>query len=357
MNLKLFSTTLVLIAIASFLYSCESEEKNASNSVLVEMQFEAYYSNTQELFFGGQSSFISVTASLHDPSNALRVQKGNLFVGKMSEINSSTEKILLAIHNEKKNLLKVLGCSKALGEFNELNSIPAKINGSDLTTDKVDAFDANSVLKKEIKQYRNDLVQLVASSNVKSANGSYEYDKRFKIQAPKLNELKGEESDTRILKASLKKASPDDSDALLEILLTITPRKGELTSYSAREALHYLCIQEARILKARKIALRLIGSRLSSDGYVFDKIIPLAYGPNLLEKGDEFELQVMIAAFDSQNNPIVTCEQGGTIETIEGVARIRMTADKTTTFRGTIGVHNKSGVIKTSTWEKTVSVQ
>ena len=70
-------------------------------------------------------------------------------------------------------------------------------------------------------------------------------------------------------------------------------------------AIASLSALQKEILTARADAIALLRSRIGGGEYSFDKIMPLAYGPSLANSGDDVEVEVLMAAYDSSKQPEV----------------------------------------------------
>lgn len=111
------------------------------------------------------------------------------------------------------------------------------------------------------------------------------------------------------------------------------------------------------ILKARADAMDLLRSRIGGDSYSFNTIMPLAYGPEIVNQGDNFDLNVMMVAFDSDRQPEVTMNGNKIDSIVDGKAVVNMTATSgLMEMKGTITVRNKAGIAKTMDWTKSVMV-
>ena len=111
------------------------------------------------------------------------------------------------------------------------------------------------------------------------------------------------------------------------------------------------------ILAARANALTLIRSRVSGQDYSFNQIIPLAYGAEVVNEGDEFEVKVMMVAYDSDKQPEVTLDGESVTHVKDGQGIVKLTAGGSQMdLKGTITIQDKAGLKKTLPWEKTVHV-
>lgn len=124
-------------------------------------------------------------------------------------------------------------------------------------------------------------------------------------------------------------------------------------------AIASLSALQKEILTARADAVSLIRSRLGGGEYSFNKIRGLAYAESsVLNPGDQFEVTVMMAAFDTDKQPIVKPNNGTVTSVANGEAKLKMTAPASgeMIIKGTVGVANKRGEIKEMTYETKIQV-
>ncbi len=216
--------------------------------------------------------------------------------------------------------------------------------------------------------YRKELTELVGGSWLQEAG-----EKKYFFKAPEINAFK----DFKDLNAQIDKAieashvNPDDKEAIKKIYSGLTKKEfwdvndvkgvhwiGKTFDHApAVAAIASLTSMQKEILTARADAIALIRGRVSGGEYSFNKIMALAYGPELVNQGDEFEVQVLMAAYDSDRQPEVTLENGTVNEVKNGKGVIRMTGSGSEmTLKGKITIKNKSGIPKTEEWTKTVRV-
>lgn len=353
----------ILTIAGSLLFtSCESNEENAPSTDMEKMQFEAHFSHSRDLYEEGSSSFITIrselgaAAAIHGTSGNSLVKRLELMLISMDQVNLGVLSLLSKINLKKQSILTQLGCTNCMGEYHYMEPIPPKIEGDKLSRDIEELFHSKD-MESDIIAYRDELIEQVANSHIRRKNGQLQYDSVLDPQVLKNIPVKSEKCNESQLQTLLSDVNFDDKEELIGLIIELTPRIDENKAYSAREALHYLCIQEARILKARKKAFGLFKTRVSFCGTSFDKITPVISGPEVVAQGSEVELELMVAALVSYNNPEVTCNEDATIEVRDGIAYLKLKVDKTTTLKGTIGIRNKQGALKTKDWEKTISVQ
>ena len=116
------------------------------------------------------------------------------------------------------------------------------------------------------------------------------------------------------------------------------------------------------VLTARALAMAHWKSKVSTGEYSFNKIMPLAYGNSIANNGDSLGIQVMMAAFDSDNQPIVTVDGFEDQDIVsypgngQGVVNMKASGSGEMLITGTVSIKNKSGVKKTEKWEKKVVI-
>lgn len=116
---------------------------------------------------------------------------------------------------------------------------------------------------------------------------------------------------------------------------------------------------QKEILTARADAVSLIRSRLGGGDYSFNSIQGLAFPESsVLNPGDQFEMTVMMAAYDSDKQPVVKPSQGTVTSVANGRAIVKLTAPSTGEMKitGTVGVANKRGEIKEMPYETKIQV-
>lgn len=224
-------------------------------------------------------------------------------------------------------------------------------------------------LWKTYNAYRKELTELIASSVVVERG-----QKPFFFKAPEINDYK----DVIDLSAKIDKAikasnvSPDDQEAIKKIYSSLTKQErsevhevknvhwiGKTFDHSPSvAALASLSSMQKEILTARADAVALIRGRIGGGEYSFNKVVPLAYGPEVVNAGDEINVEVMMAAFDSDKNPIVTVNGGTLKETHDGRGFVTAKASSSPEMRltGEITILKKSGMKTTMPWEKKIAI-
>ena len=102
--------------------------------------------------------------------------------------------------------------------------------------------------------------------------------------------------------------------------------------------------------------MNLLKSKVTTGEFSFNKIQQLVSGPGVATQGEEVELLVTMAAYDSDKNPVVTSSTGN-VEIKEGVGRIKIKAGNSDMkINGKVTIVNKFGVPRSRDWEWKVAV-
>lgn len=217
--------------------------------------------------------------------------------------------------------------------------------------------------------YRKQICELIAGSVIVEPGS-----KPFFYKAPEINTYKDMLDLSKQVDKSIEasRVNQDDKEAIKKIYISLTkPERsvvhdvpnvhwiGKTFDHTpVVAAIASLSSLQKEILTARADAVALIRSRVGGGEYSFNKIMALAYGPDLANNGDEIEVQVLMAAYDSDKQPEVTVS-GATVSEIKdgkGFIRTKASGSSEMTLKGTITIKNKSGIPKTENWEKTIKI-
>ena len=174
----------------------------------------------------------------------------------------------------------------------------------------------------------------------------------------------------KMFKGNGNKVNPEDMEALLSIYQELT--KQEFADHHEAKNIHWLgrtfdhaplvgalaslSSLQNEILSARAKAVNLLKSKVTTGEFSFNKIQQLVSGPGVATSGEEVELLVTMAAYDSDKNPVVTANTGS-VEVKDGIGRIKLKAGATDmTVNGSVTITNKSGVPYKRDWEWKVAV-
>ena len=222
-------------------------------------------------------------------------------------------------------------------------------------------------LWKSYNGYRAELTEKIAGSWM-AEKGK----KKYSFKAPSINSFKDFKDLNAQIDKSMKNVNQEDKEAIKKIYASLT--KQEKSKVHEIDGVHWigktfdhspsvaaiasLSSMQKEILTARADAIALIRSRVGGGEYSFNKIMALAYGPELANSGDEIEVQVLMAAFDSDRQPEVTVQGATVSETKDGkgIIRTKASGGAEMVLKGTVTIRNKFGIPKTENWEKTIKI-
>jgi len=206
--------------------------------------------------------------------------------------------------------------------------------------------------------------------------GTYkEGEKQWKLKVKDINQYKTNDELTKLVTkmfdAPGNVINPEDKEALIGIYQELT--KLEMGDHHDVKNVHWmgrtfdhaplvgalasLSSLQNDVLSARAKAVNILKSKISTGEFSFNKIAPLAVGPGVATEGEEVELKVTMAAFDSDNNPKITSSTGS-IEVADGMGTVKFKAGSGSdmTVKGTVAIANKSGVMIGKDWEWKIQI-
>ena len=369
---------------------------NVSKSILdafVSIEAAIQKSNETE-FYRGNEKRDGLKETAQDKSEADRSAKAARLLKIVDGIDAFTAKEIKFIDDLKKQILEETGediKAKGIGHIIVRDYDPNyalrptkmdldKVNGKDKYDDAMrimlgEATDVKNPTGKGMELwnryngYRTQLCEAIAGYK-----GSGDDAPTYSFKAPKINKFVDQADLSKQVDAAIAKSNvaQDDKEALKKIYISLT--KEEFSTVHEMPNVHFIgktfdhapCVAaiaalsslQKDILTARADAVALIRLRVGGGEYSFNKIMALAYGPELANSGDDIELQVLMAAYDSDKQPVVTASAGSVYEIKEGKGYIKAKASGSSemTLRGEITIRNKSGIAKTMPWEKTIKI-
>ena len=230
-------------------------------------------------------------------------------------------------------------------------------------------------LWNSLKKFRNELVEAVAGSQVASdTSGKASIQTKFKYKAPDIKEFEDDTKLAELLRADIKKqgtVNQDDVNEIIEIYRGMTKREysevheikdvhwiGKTFDHSPSvAAIASLTSLQKDVLAARARAVAVIRARVGGGEYSFNKVMELAYGPEVVNAGEEFEVQVLMAAFDTDKQPEVTYNGNKITNVRDGKGYVTVKAGSgTMELSGTVAIRKKNGDLTKRNWKKTVTV-
>jgi hypothetical protein len=229
-------------------------------------------------------------------------------------------------------------------------------------------------LYNDLKKYRDAIVEAVAGSQVSSdTSGNVTIQKKFKFDSPAITKFKDQTELGVLLRKEIKKqgtVNEDDRDDIVEIYRGLT--KIDYSEVHGEKGVHWigktfdhspsvaaiasLTSLQKDVLAARARAVGLIRSRVGGGEYSFNKVMPLAYGPEVVNQNEEFTVEVLMAEFDTDKQPEVVFNGAPVTNVRDGKGLITMKATTSTTLTGTVGIRKKNGDLTIREWSKDITV-
>jgi hypothetical protein len=241
-----------------------------------------------------------------------------------------------------------------------------EIVGSEIT--KLDPTKHGAKLWKQYNAFRKFIVEQTGTYREGEKNN-------WKVKVTDINDnmpnLKLQEKIAAMINAKSNKVNPEDVEVLLGLYQELT--KIEFADHHEQKNIHWmgrtfdhapmvgalasLSSLQNEILSARAKAVNLLKSKVTVGEFSFNKIQELVSGPGVATEGEEIELKVTMAAYDSDNNPEVTSSQGSVVVTDGiGIVKARASGSGEMNLSGTVMIRNKSGVEYPRPWSWKVAI-
>ena len=225
-----------------------------------------------------------------------------------------------------------------------------------------------------MEKYRTEICDLIVeASSVIDEDG-----KKYSFKDPKIKKFK----DFADLDKQLKKAldasdiKQDDKGIIASLYKGLTKNEMQADPHEEGKTRHWiggtfdhapsvaaiaaLSSLQSEVLTARADAMAYLASKVGGGNYAFNKVTSLAIAAPSVSGGATDTLRVMMAAFDSEKQPIVVPDAGkGTlVETKGGQAYIAYTAPSggEMELTGTISIKDKFGNLKPASYSTVVKV-
>lgn len=284
------------------------------------------------------------------------------------------ESIVTIAYNKDKNPLKPTRMNLEYVQAKDQYDIPMAIMIGPETDIKKPTGEGMK-LWNSMKDFRNKLVEEVAGSQVASdTSGNARIVEKFKYKAPDITKFADDTELGQKLRLDIEKqktVNQDDVNEIIEIYRGLT--KQEYSEVHDIEGVHWvgktfdhspsvaaiasLTSLQKDILGARARAVAVIRARVGGGEYSFNKVMELAYGPEVVNQNEEFEIQVLMAAFDTDKQPEVTYNGEKITNVRDGKGFVKVKAGSSNmTLSGTVGIRKKNGDLTTRNWKKEIIV-
>ena len=343
---------------------------------------------------GAMSDLSSELAATKGADQAEKRRKIEFYLKQMKDIDKTTAVVIKFIDEIKVDIMKESGEDVSQGTMNDkLKIIWGKYDASKpclpirMNLDAINSKDQYDIpmhhligsdivaIKGEgvklwdmLNGYRNDLVKKVGTYSVPGG-------KSWNITPKAINAFKDNndltEQVTKMVKGS-KANWNDDGEKLIELYMSLT--KAERVTSGDIEGVHWmgktfdhaplvaalasLSSLQQDVLAARAVAMMHIKGKVTTGEYSFNKVMALAYAPAVANNGDDIEVKVMMAAFDSDNQPVVTYN-GANVPDVKdgfGIVKTKANGNGEMILKGTVAIKKKSGDTKRENWETKVLI-
>ena len=275
------------------------------------------------------------------------------------------DKIIWIKYNSKKPLLPIRMNLDAVQAKDQFDVPMHEIIGSDIK--KLEADKDGIKLWKKFNAYRKFIVE--TTGTYKEGDNA-----KWNVKVKDINTFKDNSDLTsqinKMFNAPGNKVNKEDLAALSSIYEELT--KKELNDHHEQKDIHWisktfdhsplvaaiasLSSLENDILAARVKAVNLLKSKVTTGEYSFNKIQELVSGPGVATAGEPIELKVTMAAYDSDNNPVVTGPGSIVVENGIGTVKTNAANNGEMNLSGTVTIFNKAGVPKQRPWTWKVQI-
>jgi gliding motility-associated protein GldM len=374
---------------------------NVSKQVLE--AFAAIEDNTQRsnenLYFKGEDNLEALESELESlkEKDSIKIRKIKTYLSIIQKLDKETGKMIQSIDNIKFELLEEAGeeFEKNSPKLKDRDFIvwskfnakyPAKpVRFNLFKVQNKDNFDvpmhalvgsdiANITSKQGLKLWadfnalRNNMIQITGTYS-ESIDGK---SKPYKVKVGDIDQF----DDSKDLQKKLRKmmfsssnnVNPADT-ATLQLVYELMS-KNKMADYGENKdqihwlgrtfdhaplvgALASLSSLQNDILQAREKLIDLLKRKVTTGEFSFNQIDAFVAGDAVVTSGDELQISVTMAAYDTDKNPTVVINGGGNQVTGKGVVEVKkiVTGNGEQTISGTVTILSKSGEPYEKPWE------
>lgn len=342
----------------------------------------------------GDSAEKDLKEELNDKTNPAKVEKVKYYLTIVSKINKIAAERIEEIDNLKVELLGLCGEDVKTVKPDDHEKViwvaydkakaplkPAVINLMGIQAKDQYDIPMHTIIGENLEpvtgvgkelfanycKYRNDICDIVGTY---APPGGKSFTFKSKAINTFANNQELEKQVDKMMDANKTYNAQDDREVIKQIYMSLS--KNEFADMEEEKHLHWiartfdhspivaaiasLTALEQEVLAARASAISHIKSRVSTGEYSFNKVMPLAFGPGIANSGDEVEVNVMMAAFDSDNQPIVTGPGAISVADGKGTVKVKVSGGAEMVLNGTVAVKKKSGEMKTEKWTHTIKI-
>jgi hypothetical protein len=175
----------------------------------------------------------------------------------------------------------------------------------------------------------------------------------------------------RLFKSGGNKVNPMDNATLIEVYQSLT-KKEKAKYHEEKQEIHWvgrtfdhsplvgaiasISSLQNEVLAARLKIVNLIKQRQGGGEFTFNSIRELVSGPGVATSGEDIELYVTMAAYNSDRNPDVSSSTGN-ISVKDGVGIIKLKAGASDmTINGKVAIKNSMGTSFEKPWQWKIAI-
>ena len=342
----------------------------------------------------GDSALKDLIEAGEDRANPVKAQKVKYFLSIVDKINASTAKRIELLDGVKMSILEKSGELLTPKKDDEETVIwvpyskktplkPALINLMAISAKDQYDVPMHEIIGENLEPITGSGKEIWSSYNafrneICDLAGTYSPPggKKYVFKSTSINKFKNNQELEKLVDAMIKKNEGkfnmlDDGEIIKQIYMLLS--KNEIADMQEEKNLHWiartfdhaplvaalasLTALQQEVLSARATAIALIKSRVSTGEYSFNKIMAISYGDAFVNAGEEAEIGIMMAAFDSDNQPIVTTNAGQvTIADGRGTIKVKVSGGDEMKLNGTVAIKKKSGEVKSEKWERVIKI-
>ena len=419
---SIFSKSFCLLFLIFTLFACneEAEKKTKKNSApssfdekIVQIEEGTQRAAIDQLAKGDRDkSILEGELAANRYQNPQKADKIKRLLTDIDKIDQETGKFIQLVDEAKFHVMKLCGENIAIakdkskehvvwnfnkkGPKNKFGCTPAKLNLYAIKAKDKKDIPTYELVGEEIFiprpggrgmkiwntliKYRSKICDIIGSFEIPGEVDSYGNtygEKKYVCKTTKINKFKDLNDLDKQVWAMIKKQNINYEDKhIIKDLYTSLSKKefsdnkahwiGQTFNESSlATSLAQLSALQLEVLTARAKAIQHLKGRVSRGGFSFNKIVAFASGPGVAEANSPYSVQVVLGAYDSDNQPTATLDSVNgvalsyptALRISNGAAVLERTAgSETETLSGTISIHSKSGEVTSKKWSCKVGI-
>lgn len=342
-----------------FLFSCnqgtEIKKGSYENYVLQRLQ-----NSVETEYYRGKERIGMIKEIALDKSERERASRSVLLLNSALEIDTACRKFIRIVNEMKREMINDKSELKRLEKHENLKwYFPFTLD-----FDHINIYEPSNVEQK-IEKIKTEIIKLrtIISETIAAYDSGDSTRGKYSFDDPNLGDFDSYPKLIHSIEAYIQKSNvaQDDKEALKKIYAEMTKLIYSIPASVSNgvEFFTLLSAAEHGVFAVRADAFALMSSRTGCCAcYSFDKIIPIFDAPSIAFQGDTVEVYSLMAAYDSDKEPLVVVNGIEFSDVRKGIAyhKYILKEKKDFVMNGTVIYFNKSGVPKIMPFEKTIKV-